>query len=280
MGKTPPKKPRTATRYQKREFAPENGFQKPTLRRGERREDTRKTTSNTQKQKKNAQHFPLWYLVLGVEYCIHNIFRLGNYTHTHPHLHTHTPDRKRERERTKKEEERERDLGKNVLVRAQEATRQGPPPEQNGSWHYVPGVPVAQNQTLETKQCRTRRGPTLRPQGAPPSPHSGKGACEITRFSPLRRKTKTKGEKQKPRTRNQETPMPPRVQKGASEGASELKPREFQENPKTRGGQNGTLKKRQEAGRTAKTGDKPSAAGQKENRNKQNKCVWGCPVTT
>ena len=164
------------------------------------------------------------------------------------------------------------------------ATRQGAPPEQNGSWRYAPGVPVTQNQTLETKQCRTRRGPTLRPRGAPPSPHSGKGAGEITRFSPLRRdhllgllenawpQNKTKGEKQKPRTRSQETPMPPRVQKGASVSSRRI--------PKTRGAQNGTPKKRQEAGRTAKTGDKPSAAGQKENRNKQNKCVWGCPVTT
>ena len=54
-----------------------------------------------------------------------------------------------------------------MRVRAQGATRQGAPPEQNGSWRYAPGVPVTQNQTLETKQCRTRRGPTLRARGAP-----------------------------------------------------------------------------------------------------------------
>ena len=152
--------------------------------------------------------------------------------------------------------------------------------------------PCDPNQTLETKQYRTKRGPTLRPQRAPPSPHSGKGAGEITRFSPLRQdhllgllenvwpQNKTKGEKQKPRTRSQETPLPPRVQKGASEGASELKPREFQENPRNARGQNGTPKQRHEAGRTANPGDTPHAAGQKRTRTTNTGACGGCPVTT
>ena len=43
---------------------------------------------------------------------------------------------------------------------------------------------------------------------------------------------KTEGEKQQPSTRSTETTLPPRVQKRASEGASKLEPRKFQENPK------------------------------------------------
>ena len=65
--------------------------------------------------------------------------------------------------------------------------------------------------------------------------------------------------------------------KRASEGrpqkgrASELKPRKFQENPKrTRGPEWHPREKRQEKGRTAKKGDKPTAAGQKgKNQNVQ-----------
>ena len=67
-----------------------------------------------------------------------------------------------------------------------------------------------------------------------------------------------KGEK------NKETPLPPRVpSKGASEGASKLEPRKFQKNPKNARGPEWHPENSQEAGRTAKKGDKPSAAGQK-----------------
>ena len=67
----------------------------------------------------------------------------------------------------------------------------------------------------------------------------------------------------------------PRVpKKGASEGASELNPHKFQENPKTPGAQNGAPKKRQEAGRTAKKGETTSAAGHK-NKKEQEMFVGG-----
>ena len=46
--------------------------------------------------------------------------------------------------------------------------------------------------------------------------------------------------------------------------------------PKTRGAKNGTPKKRQEAGRTAKTGDKPRAAGQKKEQTKQVRVGVSC----
>ena len=77
---------------------------------------TRKRQHPTHKSrtKKNAQHFPLWYLVLGVEYRIHNIFRLGNCTHTHTplpthtHTHSHQTDRQTERERENRKRGREK----------------------------------------------------------------------------------------------------------------------------------------------------------------------------
>ena len=106
-------------------------------------------------------------------------------------------------------------------------------------------IPVTQNQRQETRQKKnTRRGPTLRPRGAPPSPHSGEGRArspvlalfgEITSSGCLekcvaakqnrRGKTKTKHKKHG-------NTLAASRPKRASEGASELKPRKFQENPK------------------------------------------------
>ena len=56
-----------------------------------------------------------------------------------------------------------------------------------------------------------------------------------------------------------------RPKKGASEGASELKPHKFQENQKRAGPRMAPREKRREAGRTAKTGETEKSGGtQKE----------------
>ena len=100
-------------------------------------------------------------------------------------------------------------------------------------------------------------------RGAHPGPHSGEAPRgdlprpshfgEIT-YSGFQKRAaaKTKGENKKPQ----------------KEGASELKPAISRRIKKTHGAQNGTRRKHQKQGRTAKMGHKPTATGQKEKRKR------------
>ena len=78
------------------------------------------------------------------------------------------------------------------------------------------------------------------------------------------------GKKKNKAREAQKTLAASRPKKKASEGPRRI--------PKTRGVQNGTPKKRQEAGRTAKTGKNKRGGTQKQKRKQQNKCVWGCAL--
>ena len=172
-----------------------------------------------------------------------------------------------------------------MRVRAQEQPEKGTPSKQKA---------LGAMQTKHTKQDNnnTRRGPTLRVRGAPLGPHSGEGRArspvlalfgEII-YSGLLEKMwpqKEQKGKQKPQKRNTETPLPPRVQKGPRKGRTSSCPASSRRIQKKHGAQNGTPRTHQEKGCTAKTGDKPNAAGQKgEKQQTNNKCVWECPVTT
>ena len=172
-----------------------------------------------------------------------------------------------------------------MRVRAQGATRQGAPPEQNGSWRYAPGVPVTQNQTLETKQCRTRRGPTLRARGAPLALTQARGRRDhplpTSARSPTRasinqrsRKTKQKGKKKNKDKRSTGKPLPPRVPR--------KRPQKVQgESQKRAGPRMAPREKRREAGRTAKTGETDKSGGtQTRKETRETSACEGCPVTT
>ena len=157
-----------------------------------------------------------------------------------------------------------------------------------------PWVPVTLCQQNKATKSQNKRGPTLRPQRGFPWPSLGRGggrraprACRRSShwlgLLVKRVKPQNKRGKHKPRKRSQETPLPPRVpRKRASEGASELKPRKFKENPKNARGPEWHPEenaKKQDA--RPKWAEQSNAAGQhKKNKTKENKCVWGCPVTT
>ena len=90
---------------------------------------------------------------------------------------------------------------------------------------------------------RKKRGPTLRPRGAPPGPHSGEGLGRppqpTSARSPIRASRKRVAAKQnsrgKTKTKHKKhgnTLAASRPKKGPRKGASELKTRKFQENPK------------------------------------------------
>ena len=85
--------------------------------------------------------------------------------------------------------------------------------------------------------------------------------------------------KQKQQRETTKTPLPPRVQKRASEGVSELKPRKFQENPKNVRGPEWHPGKTPRSGTHGQNGRTNKCGGtKKRNRKKQPKCVWGCAL--
>ena len=142
--------------------------------------------------------------------------------------------------------------------------------------------------TRQKTKNSTRRGPTLRPRGAPPGPHSGEGrdverpgpavgraiggpsskTCEAAKQN-RRGETKTKHKK------HGNTLAASRPKKGPRKGRASSSPISSRRIPKTRGAQNGTPKKRQETGRTAKKGDEPTTAGQKGEKEKTNTSACG-----
>ena len=159
-----------------------------------------------------------------------------------------------------------------------------PLPSKNG-----PGGPC---DPLPDTKKRKKNPETLRPGAnwsrstAPPGPHSGAGRVRrpggmprtktgppllvgVKKAANTQQKGKTK--QQKETTKN--TLAASRPEKGPQKSTRRI--------PKTRGAQNGTPRKHQEAGRTAKKGEQTSAAGQQKEQGKKHKVRLGvCPVTT
>ena len=135
------------------------------------------------------------------------------------------------------------------------------------------------NKTRSQSQPRGVHSPRTR--GASPGPHSGEGRHVVAGLLAKRAKPQTpqkrKAKATKEKHRNTLAASRPKTRKGRA-SSSPASSRRIQ---KTHGAQKGTPRKRQQKGRTAKMGDKPNAAGQKrEKQQTNNKCVWGCPVTT
>ena len=140
---------------------------------------------------------------------------------------------------------------------------------------------MTHNQTQQTRQNNTRRGPTLRPQRGTPGPHSGERRAMSPVLALFGRITYSgfpekawPQTQQKGKTKNHkstEVPLPPHIQKGSSSPASSKRI------PKTHGAQNGTPRKNQEKGRTAKWAINQQRRNKKKNHMRR---VWGCPVIT
>ena len=138
--------------------------------------------------------------------------------------------------------------------------------------------PCDPNQTLETKQYRTRRGPTLRARGAPLALTRARGGRDhplpTSARSPTRalkkcsRKTK-KGEKETQGKRSTRKPLPPRVPR--------KRPQKVQgESQKRTGPRMAPRENHQEAGRTAKTGETDKSGGtQKEKETSKTSACEG-----
>ena len=148
-----------------------------------------------------------------------------------------------------------------------------------------PWVPVTHWLTKQPSKSHKRRGPTLRPRGASPGPHSGEGLVRSPYPTSVRSPTRAsrqsvaaerKGEKKNKAEEAHKTLAASRPKKRASEGASEeaqapLVQGESQNRP---GPRMAPRKKRQEAGHTAKTGGTEKSGGtQKRKREQQNRCV-------
>ena len=160
-----------------------------------------------------------------------------------------------------------------------------------------PGVPVTLCQTQRSEK-RSRKAVSKRPRTmALPGPSLGRGAGAMTRgyasfddgsapssWCETAAKHNKRGKNNTRQKENrQQKPLPPRVQKtGPQKGASNLKPPQsterIQKTPKRTGPRMAPRQNARRKGRTAKTGDKPGAAGTKtRKRNKNTRCVWGVP---
>ena len=162
-----------------------------------------------------------------------------------------------------------------------------PLPRQKAQDAVRPRVPVTLWLTKKPSKTPKRRGPTLRPRGASPRPHSGEGrarspipASARSRAGPSSKKCAAAKQKRgKGKTRTREAQQNPcrlaSQEKGPQKGRASSSPISSRRIPKTPGAQNGAPKKRQEAGRTAKKGETTSAAGHKNKKGTSKKVRVG-----
>ena len=127
-----------------------------------------------------------------------------------------------------------------------------------------------------------------------PEPSLGRGAGSTTRgyasyddgsatssWCEKKPQNTTEGENKNNRKKRPKHPCRLASRKGPQKGRASSSPVSSRRIPKTRGAQNGTPTKTQEAGRTAKKGEQTSAAGQKKEQEKATQVRVGvCPVTT
>ena len=162
----------------------------------------------------------------------------------------------------------------------------------------APGVPVTLWLPKEAVKNPGKGGDQPSAREALPWGSLSRGAGSDVPLCPLRRErllglsrkkcaaAKTKRGKQKPGTRSNEAPLPPRVQKnGASEGGRVISAppstERIQKSPKRPGPRMAPRQNARKKGRTAKTGDKPGAAGTKTRKGTRTQSACGaCPVTT
>ena len=114
-----------------------------------------------------------------------------------------------------------------------------------------------------------------------PRPASARSRGGPSRKSVAAKQNKTKGKKKTRQEKHRKTLAASRPKKRASEGASELEPRKFQENPKNARGPEWHPEKNAKKRDARPKRAKPQARRDTKREKEQTKrCVWGCPVTT
>ena len=120
---------------------------------------------------------------------------------------------------------------------------------------------------------------------APPGPSLGRGAGTTTRgyatyddgsapssWCEKSRKTQQKGKTKTTERNDQNTLAASRPEKGPQKSTRRI--------PKTSGAQNGTPRNTKKQDARPKRVNRQARRDNKRNKDKQHKCVWGCPVTT
>ena len=161
----------------------------------------------------------------------------------------------------------------------------------------VPGGPCDPLPDTKKRKKKTRNfKPVSKPARttALPGPSLGRGAGSTTRryasyddgsapssWCEKAAKHNRRG-KQKQQRETTKTPLPPRVQKRASEGVSELKPRKFQENPKNGAGPRMAPRKnaKKRDARPKRAKKQVRRDKKKEQENATQVRVGVCPITT
>ena len=173
---------------------------------------------------------------------------------------------------SRKKKGKEKNLGREKtcsVKRACEGARKRPPPHTERPW-----TPCVRGSLAPLANKRCRQNPKKGASIAPAWPSLGRGAGEIPfthrhllGFSRQSVAAKQKGKKKNKTRETHEDPCRLASQEKASEGPRRL--------PKTPGAQNGTPEKRQEAGRTAKTGgtDKSGRTQKRKITRKTSACA-------